>query len=367
MENNNKVQEFVDVLVEALDEKFDFTSPEDKQFFYENIVEIILSSEEVNVEDNIGAFLNENYDNPEEMQTLLSEGIGSAIGGIFKGIGKGIGGVLSGLGSGVGAILHGPASVRYYDGYDKNKKKKPKDEKTTTTPPTTPPTAPKPPKPSNMKSGEFSGYAPKPEDYEGDASSKKDEFKSDAVPYGKDSKPDLAGTGYTRTPEAKGGSLSTSQAERFRQERQRRKETRNADESMPSGTGQSDLPAIPDREKPQTTFGRPIGQLGRGKVTPQQSSDVTSSKGQQPGRRTAKTGAQTYTGPKNPDLSFSVAKTRTANAIRRRADVANPKQVYSGLQVGSKLRRESVEDSNPNSMITESTKFMSKKAPYEKQ
>jgi hypothetical protein len=367
MENNNKVQEFVDVLVEALDGKFDFASPEDKQFFYENIVEIILSSEEVAVEDNIDAFLNENYDNPEEMQTLLSEGIGSAVGKIFTGIGKGIGGVLSGLGSGVGAVLHGPAPVRYYDGYDRNKKKKPKDEKTITTPPTVPPKPPVPPKSSNTKSGEFVGYTPKPEDYEGDASTKKDEFKTDAVPYGEDGRPNLAGTGYTRTPEAKGGSLSPSQAERFRQERQRRKETRNADESVPSGTGQTDLAPIPDREKSQTTAGRPLGGLGRGKVSPQQSSDVTSARGQQPGRRTSSTGATVYTGPKNPDLSFDVAKKRTADAIRRRAAVANPREVYSGLQVGSKLRRESVEDSNSNSMITESLKFISKKAPYEKQ
>lgn len=382
MENNDKLQDFVDALVESIDQKFDFASAEEKQYFYENVIEIILSSKENEIEDNINAFLNENYDNPEEMQALLSEGIGDAVGGFFKGIGKGIGGIAkgigkgiggiaSGIGSGIGAILHGPAGARYYEKNKDDKDKKPKDEKTVPPPPPVTQQQKKP-VPSKLKSGEFVGTTPNPKDYEGKVTGslepEADKFKTDSVYYSKDGKPDLSGTGYTRTSETKDGSLSPSQAERFRQERQKRKEQqRNADESMPSGTGQSDLPPIPDREKPQTTFGRPLGQLGKGKVSPQQPSDVTSARGQQPGRRTSNTGATMYTGEKNPDLSFVTVKKRTADAIRRRGVRANPEEVRSNLQVGTKLRRESVEDSNPNSMITESLKFISKKAPYEKQ
>ena len=94
MLNEEKLDLIVSELVENIESKITFYSDEDREFFIENVVNIILLSEQDQVEYNLYCFLEHNYENHTSLQHNLNEGIGgfvSSIGSAVKGVAKGIG------------------------------------------------------------------------------------------------------------------------------------------------------------------------------------------------------------------------------------------------------------------------------------
>ena len=75
MEQNSKLDILVEGIADGIDMHIEFNSSEEREFFIENVVEIIINSDEDSVEENINEFLAENYDNPEELKETLNEGI----------------------------------------------------------------------------------------------------------------------------------------------------------------------------------------------------------------------------------------------------------------------------------------------------
>lgn len=86
-----KLDIIVNHLVENIDSRVKFYSDEDREFFIENVVNIILLSEEDKLEYNLYCFLEHNYTNYGKLQQNLNEGIGSFVKGVFKGIGRAVG------------------------------------------------------------------------------------------------------------------------------------------------------------------------------------------------------------------------------------------------------------------------------------
>lgn len=86
-----KLDIIVNHLVENIDSRVKFYSDEDREFFIENVVNIILLSEEDKLEYNLYCFLEHNYSNYGKLQQNLNEGIGSFVKGVFKGIGRAVG------------------------------------------------------------------------------------------------------------------------------------------------------------------------------------------------------------------------------------------------------------------------------------
>jgi hypothetical protein len=94
MLNEEKLDLIVSQLVENIESRITFYSDEDREFFVENVVRIILLSEQDQVEYNLYCFLEHNYENYTALQHNLNEGIGgfvSSIGSAVKGVAKGIG------------------------------------------------------------------------------------------------------------------------------------------------------------------------------------------------------------------------------------------------------------------------------------
>jgi len=91
MLNEEKLDLVVSQLVENIESRITFYSDEDREFFLENVVNIILLSEQDQVEYNLYCFLEHNYSNYSSLQHNLNEGIGSFVKGIAKGIGRAIG------------------------------------------------------------------------------------------------------------------------------------------------------------------------------------------------------------------------------------------------------------------------------------
>ncbi len=91
MLNEEKLDLVVSQLVENIESKITFYSDEDREFFIENVVNIILLSEQDQVEYNLYCFLEHNYENHTSLQHNLNEGIGSFVKGIAKGVGRMLG------------------------------------------------------------------------------------------------------------------------------------------------------------------------------------------------------------------------------------------------------------------------------------
>ena len=91
MLNEEKLDLVVQQLAESIESKIQFYSDEDREFFIENVINIILLSEQDKVEHNLYCFLEHNYENYGSLQTNLNEGIGSFVKGVFKGIGRTLG------------------------------------------------------------------------------------------------------------------------------------------------------------------------------------------------------------------------------------------------------------------------------------
>ena len=91
MLNEEKLDLIVSQLVENIESRITFYSDEDREFFVENVVNIILLSEQDQVEYNLYCFLEHNYENHTSLQHNLNEGIGSFVKGVAKGIGRALG------------------------------------------------------------------------------------------------------------------------------------------------------------------------------------------------------------------------------------------------------------------------------------
>jgi hypothetical protein len=91
MLNEEKLDLIVSQLVENIESRITFYSDEDREFFVENVVNIILLSEQDQVEYNLYCFLEHNYENHTSLQHNLNEGIGSFVKGIAKGVGRMLG------------------------------------------------------------------------------------------------------------------------------------------------------------------------------------------------------------------------------------------------------------------------------------
>lgn len=91
-----------------LDQVIEFDSDEEKKFFLESVLSIVVTSEPEYLEENLNQFLVENYQEPE----LLQEGIldtlgriGRGIGGAIKGTLKHTGKFIKRVGQGIGAAM----------------------------------------------------------------------------------------------------------------------------------------------------------------------------------------------------------------------------------------------------------------------
>jgi hypothetical protein len=304
----NKLQQFVNNLVESIDNVLEFETEEEKKYFYENIIDIILSSDESEVQNNINKFLEENYELSDEVRGKLNEGvisaIGSGIGSVFSGVGKGIGAAVRGIGSGIKSVGKGVGAAakgigagirnifagpgygygRYYDSRDKIKKTNKNNEKEETSDKPTPKPGPTPPpvspKPTSDKVN-FVGYTPTAKDYEGEIprepaaksgiiTKPKDFDAKGNIPYS-NMRSDVLNykrsTGFTPKDKV---SLSPSMAAKFREERRKRKLETTTESSTPPSGG---------KKKPS----RPLGS-GKTSGYGEDNSEPRPVRGNQPGR-----------------------------------------------------------------------------------
>lgn len=91
MLNEEKLDLIVSQLVENIESRITFYSDEDREFFVENVVNIILLSEQDQVEYNLYCFLEHNYENHTSLQHNLNEGIGNFVKGVAKSVGRMLG------------------------------------------------------------------------------------------------------------------------------------------------------------------------------------------------------------------------------------------------------------------------------------
>ena len=91
MLNEEKLDLIVSQLVENIESRITFYSDEDREFFVENVVRIILLSEQDQVEYNLYCFLEHNYENHSSLQHNLNEGIGNFVKGVAKSVGRMLG------------------------------------------------------------------------------------------------------------------------------------------------------------------------------------------------------------------------------------------------------------------------------------
>jgi hypothetical protein len=91
MLNEEKLDLVVSQLVENIESRIKFYSDEDREFFVENVVRIILLSEQDQVEYNLYCFLEHNYENHSSLQHNLNEGIGNFVKGVAKSVGRMLG------------------------------------------------------------------------------------------------------------------------------------------------------------------------------------------------------------------------------------------------------------------------------------
>lgn len=91
MLNEEKLELVVSQLVENIESRITFYSDEDREFFVENVVNIILLSEQDQVEYNLYCFLEHNYENHSSLQHNLNEGIGNFVKGVAKSVGRMLG------------------------------------------------------------------------------------------------------------------------------------------------------------------------------------------------------------------------------------------------------------------------------------
>lgn len=143
----SKLSIAIDQLTESISSEINFVNENNKNFFIENIVNILIDSDEDSLEENIHNFISTHYTNSDE----LTEGVLKSIGNFVRGVRKGIGRAL-GFGKPAETIAFGaPPATTIIQNRSDDKSDSPRPTPPPPPPPvpsdTPTPVSPKPPKP----------------------------------------------------------------------------------------------------------------------------------------------------------------------------------------------------------------------------
>lgn len=78
-------------LASSIDSQIQFYSDDDRIYFIENVITILMTSDSASIKTNMKNFVVENYENGYELSEDINEGIGSFVKGFAKGVGRVLG------------------------------------------------------------------------------------------------------------------------------------------------------------------------------------------------------------------------------------------------------------------------------------
>jgi hypothetical protein len=78
-------------LASSIDSQIQFYSDDDRIYFIENVITILMTSDSASIKANMKNFVVENYENGYELSEDINEGIGSFVKGFAKGVGRVLG------------------------------------------------------------------------------------------------------------------------------------------------------------------------------------------------------------------------------------------------------------------------------------
>ena len=78
-------------LASSIDSQIQFYSDDDRIYFIENVITILMTSVSASIKTNMKNFVVENYENGYELSEDINEGIGSFVKGFAKGVGRVLG------------------------------------------------------------------------------------------------------------------------------------------------------------------------------------------------------------------------------------------------------------------------------------
>ena len=78
-------------LASSIDSQIQFYSEDDRIYFIENVITILMTSDSASIKTNMKNFVVENYENGYELSEDINEGIGGFVKGFAKGVGRVLG------------------------------------------------------------------------------------------------------------------------------------------------------------------------------------------------------------------------------------------------------------------------------------
>ena len=78
-------------LASSIDSQIQFYSDDDRIYFIENVITIMMTSDSASIKTNMKNFVVENYENGYELSEDINEGIGNFLRGVAKGVGRVLG------------------------------------------------------------------------------------------------------------------------------------------------------------------------------------------------------------------------------------------------------------------------------------
>lgn len=78
-------------LASSIDSQIQFYSEDDRIYFIENVITILMTSDSASIKTNMKNFVVENYENGYELSEDINEGVGSFVKGFAKGVGRVLG------------------------------------------------------------------------------------------------------------------------------------------------------------------------------------------------------------------------------------------------------------------------------------
>ena len=78
-------------LASSIDSQIQFYSDDDRIYFIENVITILMTSDSASIKTNMKNFVVENYENGYELSEDINEGIGGFVKGFAKGVGRVLG------------------------------------------------------------------------------------------------------------------------------------------------------------------------------------------------------------------------------------------------------------------------------------
>lgn len=127
----NKLQLVLEQIAAEIESVIEFDNDQEKQFFLESVLTIIVDSEPEYLEENIQDFLQDNYQEPQLLQEGIMDTLGRIAGGIgwaVKGTLKHTGKFIKNVGKGIGAAMpkfgshYGDVNIKKYGSDDKDGK-----------------------------------------------------------------------------------------------------------------------------------------------------------------------------------------------------------------------------------------------------